>query len=55
MISEVKFLTSSVGGLPQMEQSINDLIQQGWQPVGELKVVKDDKQDVLLQELILWT
>ncbi len=34
-----------------MEDNINYLIKIGWQPLGELKIIKVDRNDVLMQQL----
>lgn len=50
-ISEYKLIKYGVQKISQLEQDVNDLINIGWQPIGEVKLVVVDGQQVLIQQM----
>ncbi len=51
MISRIRILRASGVQLSKLEDEINWYINDGWQPVGELKVIRVDKSDILIQQM----
>lgn len=52
MIEQVKYLTYKVNQISSLEQEVNNLITQGWQPIGELKILKLDGTEVVMQQMV---
>lgn len=46
-----KLIRGGVNNLQKMENEINEYIQQGWLPVGEIKMVTSDGQTVFVQQM----
>ncbi|WP_287101097.1 hypothetical protein [Hydrotalea sp. AMD] len=55
MIDKVKILRANGNQIALLEIEINQYIQQGYQPHGELKILKVDRDEVLIQQMVLTT
>lgn len=52
MAQQIKLLVQPINKISILEMEINEFLVTGWKLMGELKVVKDDGHEVLLQQLV---
>ncbi len=52
MTQQVRLLVQPINKVSILEAEINEYLMVGWKLLGEMKVVKDDGYEVLLQQLV---
>lgn len=55
MIEKVRFLKVNGHNLINLEQEVNRMINEGWQPLGEIKILTVDRHEIVIQQMILTT
>lgn len=51
MVNGYKLVRHGINNIAQLEDEVNQLIEQGWQPIGVVNIVVADKQTILIQHM----